>query len=93
MNKHEVMRLALDALESLWGQHPNGGVIADELPFKCVIRCQNAIFTLHEELAKPESKPVCYASQDELDMIEDFDATIYAHGGFDNAVALYKEDV
>ena len=48
-----------------------------------------AIRALKERLAQPEQEPVAWASKRTLDCIKDFDGTIYANGGFDDAVPLY----
>lgn len=40
-------------------------------------------------LAEPQPEPVAWVSKHALDRIKDFDGTIYANGGFDDAVPLY----
>jgi hypothetical protein len=39
--------------------------------------------------AQPEQEPVAWVHKGCLESIKDFDATIYANGGFDDAVPLY----
>jgi len=38
---------------------------------------------------QPEQEPVAWAHKEGLESIKDFDASIYANGGFDDAVPLY----
>ena len=48
-----------------------------------------AITALRAALAEPVQEPVAWASKRALARIKDFDSTIYANGGFDDAVPLY----
>lgn len=47
------------------------------------------IAALEAALAEPGQEPVAWASKRTLARIKDFDSTIYANGGFDDAVPLY----
>ena len=44
---------------------------------------------LRQALEEPVQEPVAWADKESLDQIANFDATIYAKGGFDNAAPLY----
>ena len=56
---------------------------------KADAKTEEAITALRQALEQPVQEPVAWASKRTLDCIKDFDGTIYANGGFDDAVPLY----
>jgi DNA-directed RNA polymerase subunit RPC12/RpoP len=76
MTKDEALRRALEALE-------------DERYVSRYSHISEAITAIKEALAQPVQEPVAWADKQSLDQIANFDATIYAKGGFDNATPLY----
>jgi hypothetical protein len=77
MTKDEVLKLALEALDIV------------KLHYTQNRHVNEAITAIKEALAQPVQKPVAWADKQSLDQIANFDATIYAKGGFDNATPLY----
>ena len=75
MTDRELMQKALEALNR-----------SDYLGWQLNIPIIKA---LRERLAQPEQEPVAWAHKEGLEAIKDFDASIYANGGFDDAVPLY----
>ena len=51
--------------------------------------CLRACTPRGRHLAQLEQEPVAWAHKEGLESIKDFDASIYANGGFDDAVPLY----
>jgi hypothetical protein len=100
MTKDEALKLALEALEDFkklfvkiqelgmyYGSSSKDARIGE------VLIHDRAITAIKEALAQPEQEPVAWADKQSLDQIANFDATIYAKGGFDNATALYTKDI
>jgi hypothetical protein len=85
MHKDEALKLALEAIEEL--RYSSSTFKSDKLSAE-------AITAIKEALAQPPL-PVqpeqleVWADKQSLDQIANFDATIYAKGGFDNATPLY----
>jgi hypothetical protein len=77
MTKDEALKLALEALDVV------------KLHFTQNRHVNEAITAIKEALSQPEQEPVAWADKQSLDQIANFDATIYAKGGFDNATPLY----
>lgn len=80
MNDREALKLALEALEVA-----TTPLARDRQE---VLRAQAA---LREALAEQpaQQEPVAWAHKEGLESIKNFDASIYANGGFDDAVPLY----
>jgi hypothetical protein len=76
MTKDEALKLAREALE-------------DERYVSRYSHISEAITAIKEALAQPAQEPVAWADKRSLDQIANFDATIYAKGGFYNATPLY----
>jgi hypothetical protein len=77
MTKDEALKLAQKALD----------VVKLQYTQNCHVN--EAITAIKKALAQPEQEPVAWADKESLDQIANFDATIYAKGGFDNAAPLY----
>jgi hypothetical protein len=82
MTKNEALKLALEAL--MYASYED--IEYDEACAAKVLAARDAI---KEALTQPEQEPVAWADKQSLDQIANFDATIYAKGGFDNATPLY----
>lgn len=77
MTDRELMQQALDALSPWAGEDANHTE-------------QYASYNaLRDRLERKEPGPVAWANREELKNIKNFDANIYANGGFDDAVPLY----
>ena len=83
MTDHELFEKMLFALE--W----NLPVIEDHGEKEQLRLQHKSIIVLRERLKQPDQEPVAWAHKEGLEKINDFDASIYARGGFDDAVPLY----
>ena len=82
----EAMKLALEVLKENHYYMIDAG-LPNQLMLNKTLMAYKA---LEEALAKQkQGEPVAWAHKEGLESISDFDASIYANGGFDNAIPLY----